>query len=291
MRPPAALAFHDDEEPAALLEIANGNNALVLSIAGRFDAVLKWYRQELTAGKRRRLRDALAVGQDPAVALRHPGVCWPIGTVNAADGRMAGCLMRRATPGSVELAWLSTVDGRREKRLPDAPAARVDAARDVAGIVAGLHEDHWIVGDLRRGNVMVNLRPGRRRSVEMVDSDSFWRADVARRGLGGRTQYADGCAAPEILRDGRPPSELTDRWALAVLVFQVLNEARHPLGRPGGGPTLDAVVIAAPPSPGAFDGFPDPLDRLFRRAFATGYDAPELRQTAEEWCVGLNALR
>jgi DNA-binding helix-hairpin-helix protein with protein kinase domain len=250
-----------------------------------------WFRRPLTVDKRRRLAAALAVGVDPDAAARHPHVCWPQGVVERGDGRPSGCLMRRATPGSVELAWLATPEGRAAKRLPHSGPVRVAVARAVAAIVAALHADEWIVGDLRRGNAMIALLPGRPPSVELIDSDSFWRVEHARSHAATRIEYSEGCAAPEIVATGAPPSEHTDRWALAVLIFMLLCDAAHPLAIAGAAHrTLDDAVLAGPPPPHAFADLPAPLARLCRAAFVDGYDAGEQRPAAATWHAELAAL-
>ncbi len=289
-QPPTQLIIEPGEGPRPLREIGRGGEGCVLEILGCDTVLLKWYQRELTDERRRRLAAALAVGADPARAARHPGVCWPLSVVLDTAGRDAGCLIDRAPAGSVDLSWLASERMRSAKGLSHDRRIRVAVVRAVARIVAGLHADGWVIGDLRRANVMIRLT-GPSPAVRLIDSDSLWRASHACRTRIATSEASDGCAAPEVLRGEVVASQLADRWALATLIFMTLREGAHPLAVAGAQhATYDAAVLSGAPPPALFSRLPVAFAELCEKTFIDGYDAPAERPCAAAWDARLAGL-
>ena len=119
-------------------------------------------------------------------------------------------------------------------------------AHNLAASVASLHAAGHHVVDLKPANVHVYRDT---QFVAILDCDGF---SIGAEG-GARFpahQYTEGYMAPEAMTQ-RPEAlgEAQDRFALAVVLFQLLNRGLHPFqGVPAPGanvPTTDAERVAA----------------------------------------------
>lgn len=233
----------------------------------------------------------------------HVQLAWPTGLVLDRDGEVRGFSMplidvRLAVP----LHHLQQRVTRERFGLRHEMYFRLTAAANLAALIAELHRlDHHVI-DLKPLNAQVyrdNML------IALLDCDGF---SIA----GGKErfpaeQFSSEYICPEALERGLSPRELgesQDRFALAVIVFRLLNNGLHPFtGRPrqcGEVPgTLDDRVRAGlyaygraesrlqAPSPGSLhESFPRALRRLFDRAF----EAPRSRPSAEDWKLQLRNL-
>jgi uncharacterized membrane protein len=158
---------------------------------------------------------------------RYEQIAWPTAIIEDGSRGFAGFLMP-----FIDLSRADSLDTllvkalRKQRGLPENYAFRVYAALNTASMVAELH---------RRGHHIIDLKP----QNMSVYKDSMYVAVVDCDGLsidGGGTrfpghQFTDGYRAPEAVRAGFNPEQLgeeQDRFALAVVLFQLLNNGIHP---------------------------------------------------------------
>lgn len=230
-------------------------------------------------------------------AQRYVQIAWPQSTLRDPRGRFVGFLM--PTVDVKATSELETILQERQARaagLPTGLGAKITLAANLAAVVGELH---------RRGHHVVDLKPVNLRFypkslyMAMLDCDGF-----SIRGQDKRftaPQFTPDYLAPEFQRGGLTDEgeESQDRFALAVVVFQLLNFGIHPFtGRPANDrvPTDIPGRIAAgcyaygeranaslAPSPVSCHAtLPHDLRQLFDRAFVQRGD---LRPAAAEWAT------
>ena len=294
-------------EPVRLgLPLAEGGDARIHPAEGHPALVAKVYHDPGAEPRRRAKLDAMLAAPPEGRGGADVRLAWPVALLeDGGDGPPAGFLMPRVDlDRAVVLEMLLTGRARRAAGLSDAYRDRVAAAANLATAVAALHAQVDHVVDLKPSNVHVYRGSF---YVALLDCDGM---SVAGRG-GERFpahQYTDGYIAPEALRAKARPEELgeaQDRFALAVVVFQLLNRGLHPFqGVPAPGadvPTTDGERVAAglypygrggkgalsPPPRSLYAGFDLATKRLFNRAFAGGAGR---RPSAAEWWAHLRGL-
>ena len=226
---------------------------------------------------------------------RYVQIAWPQSPLRDDRGRFLGFLMPAVDVAATsELELVMQERQARAAKLPTGLGAKITLAANLAAVIAELHRQHHYVVDMKP----VNLRfYPRSLYMAMLDCDGF-----SIQGHGERfpaPQYTIDYLAPEFHAHGITATgeEQQDRFALAVIVFQLLNFGIHPYsGRPASDrvPTdipgriagnwyaygLRANVgIAANPGSG-HAAMPADLRQMFDRAFALGRS---LRPSAAEW--------
>ncbi len=246
----------DGSRAAVVIEpgpIASGGDAAIHPVRDDAARVAKIYRDPLAEPRRRAKLDAMLAAPPEGRAAEHGGrrvvqLAWPEAILEYEPTAPLGYLMPRLDSAQAPvLEVLLSARSRRAAGLPESYRFRVAAARNLASAVASLHAAGHHVVDLKPANVHVT----REGFVAILDCDGF-----SIRGPGGERfpahQYTDGTIAPEALRSGARPEALgedQDRFALAVVVFQLLNEGLHPfqgVPRPGADvPTTNGERVAA----------------------------------------------
>ena len=226
-------------------------------------------------------------------------IAWPSSLARDERGRFVGFLMPKLDiQATIELEYMLQERQARAAGLPTGLGARMTLAANLSAVLAELHRQQHYVVDLKP----VNVRFYRRSlNLAMLDCDGF-----SIRGPSGRfpaQQYTPEYLAPEFHAAGIDlhGEEQQDRFALAVIVFQLLNFGIHPYT---GRPETDAVPTDIPgriagrwyayglqenkrfkPNPGSgHEQMPLELRLLFDRAFAF---AGETRPSPSEWAAAL----
>jgi TonB family protein len=292
--------------PDAGEELGAGGQARVVGVAGNPAWAVKRYHHPAEQ-QARKLRVMLAnpplASTDGASPAPRQALVWPADLLRDEEGRTVGLLMRRVS--GMQRAFELYNPATRRLRSPHFHYARLHrAARNVAAAFAALHAAGYVVGDANESNVLVDEEG----NVTVIDTDSFQVRDPATgevfRCPVGRPEFAP----PEL--QGRTLSEVDrtpehDRFALGVLVFQLLMEGTHPFaGRyPGPGeppPIPDRIARGLfPYTPGGEMKPPrnaPPLELLhpllrgaMRRCFEVGHADPSARPHAHEWAAALQA--
>jgi serine/threonine protein kinase len=181
---------------------------------------------------------------------------------------------------------------------------KIEIAANLSSAVANLHSfGHYFV-DMKPQNIRVTVGS---HEVTLLDCDGFSICGPKGKRYSANLVSTD-YIAPEVSRDNLPPKILgieQDRYALAVIIFQLLNNGTHPFqgiptGRVEVPPTNDEKAAlgfyphgtsqhpAIKPRPQSIHFLLDPgLRSLFDLAFI---GKPEERPTAEDWNSKLRDL-
>ena len=296
--------------------VAKAGEGSVFEVTGRDDLVAKVFHPTLSDLAEKLDKVAAMVDSPPPGAVQADGfvvLTWPQHVVSRA-GRPAGYLMPRIdTTTAVEIHSMSNPFNRANP-LPGAPKWTahatwehlVNIAANLCLAVEVVHRVDAVIGDFQERNILVSDTS----RVTLVDCDSIQFTDSSGRqflcGV-GRPEFT----APELaalnLRT-QPRGKLSDLFALAVHIYQLLMGGNHPFmrgqwtgagdqpsalslaqaGHWAGGPgsLLGAHPLAPPPS-----FLPADSAALFARAFTDGATDPDARPTAAQWRQALQNVR
>lgn len=228
-------------------------------------------------------------------------IAWPTALLEDELGYCVGYLMPLIdTDRAVSLDHLMQKAVRRQLGISDKYVNRLLAAYNLATVVAALHAcGHYIV-DLKPANVSVYKKT---MLVAMFDCDGF-----SIKGEYNERYPAEFVSEEYIYPEGMKQTcaemgEEQDKFALAVIIFKLLNEGIHPFsGVPHKNEDMLSIQERIAGYHYAYGMWPDPyqsphpysihdyLDRttmnLFERAFNKGTERP----TAREWQQHLDYL-
>jgi len=278
-------------------ELGRGGEGTVYEVTGT-QLVAKVYAAAPVPTKVDKLR-AMTRRSTPALQRM---AAWPIELLEDHARRVRGFLMPLVSAREDAHQLYSPKSRRRVFAHSDARFL-VRAAANLARSFATLHEAGHVIGDVNHGNALI----GQDATVVLIDCDSFQVRDAA-----GRVFTCDVgvplFTAPELQGKGfrgLRRSQQHDNFGLAVLVFHLLFQGRHPYaGRYAQGemPIERAIAesrfaygrnaaargMTAPPASLPLGAFGPVIAELFERAFAEG---PEVRRpSAAEWVDALSAL-
>jgi eukaryotic-like serine/threonine-protein kinase len=161
---------------------------------------------------------------------RHVQIVWPEAALRDEKGRFLGFLMPAVDLAAThELEWILQERQARATGLVLGLAAKIGLAANIAAAIAELHMHGHRVVDFNPGKLRFNARS---RNIAILDCDSF--------SIRGKNEhFAADYAAGQLTADYLAPEfhdqpiepkgeELQDRFALAVLIFQLLNFGIHP---------------------------------------------------------------
>ena len=217
--------------------IKSGGAGSVYLLPGAPAQVAKLYHPYLDrAANRRKLEAMLELTPELPDQLengkRYVQIAWPQAAVFDGQGGFAGFVMPLLD--MAQTAELEQVMQERQARaagLPTGLGPKLTLAANLAAVIDALHQQQHYVVDLKP----VNLRFYRDSLyIAMLDCDGFSIQGHAERFPA--EQFTADYLAPEFQRKGMPAgTEMAqDRFALAVVIFQLLNFGIHPYsGRPG----------------------------------------------------------
>jgi hypothetical protein len=222
--------------------LAKGGSGTVYQVHELPDSVIKLYHHQSEAADQFEKVRAMLERPPESVLTSRNGVkqlAWPEAIVKDNNGKFVGFVMPFI---DVDHAWrLQAVvkpTQRHRKNIPDDLLMRLWIAGNLAAMLEGLHEAGHYVIDLKPQNVLVYDRPDARGFVAFIDCDGFQINGSDNR------RYEAGMATPGYITpiagkniDGRASfsSESINDWplqqdsfALAVIIFELLNESLHP---------------------------------------------------------------
>jgi hypothetical protein len=290
-------------------ELGHGGEGTILEVRGDPSRCIKAYGGRVAAATFAKLAAMIAHPPvDPTLGnRRHHSIAWPQQILFKAPSQtaFAGFLMPRVD-GRVFRTALSYLSP--ESRVKELGGAfnwkyLYAAAANVASTVGALHEKGYCIGDLNESNLLIAPNA----LITVIDCDSFQVPDPATgrvyRCLVGKPEYT----APELQgRYGEIDRTLaSDRFALGVLLFQLLMEGTHPYQARGEAvadlpstqekilkglfPYASGIQGVSPPAfAPPFDLLDPNLRQLFLRCFDAGHGNPAARPSAQEW---YNTLR
>ncbi|MBB5606554.1 MULTISPECIES: hypothetical protein [unclassified Janthinobacterium] len=287
--------------------IKSGGAGSVYLLPGAPAQVAKLYHPYLDRVRNRRkleamlelspeLPDQLENGQ------RYVQIAWPQAAVFDGEGGFAGFVMPLLDMAqTAELEHIMQERQARAAGLPTGLGPKLTLAANLAAVIDALHQQQHYVVDLKP----VNLRFYRDSLyIAMLDCDGFSIQGHAERFPA--EQFTVDYLAPEFQRKGMPAGAepAQDRFALAVVIFQLLNFGIHPYsGRPANPqvPTdipgrirdgyyaygVQRQKLMAPNATSGHALMPPELRAMFDRAF--GNSPKAVRPSAADWALLLRA--
>ncbi|OEZ54090.1 hypothetical protein JAB5_09000 [Janthinobacterium sp. HH103] len=217
--------------------IKSGGAGSVYLLPGAPAQVAKLYHPHLDrAANRRKLEAMLELSPELPDQVengkRYVQIAWPQAAVFDGQGGFAGFVMPLLDMAqTAELEQIMQERQARAAGLPTGLGPKLTLAANLAAVLDALHQQQHYVVDLKP----VNLRFYRDSLyIAMLDCDGFSIQGHAERFPA--EQFTADYLAPEFQRKGMPAgTEMAqDRFALAVVIFQLLNFGIHPYsGRPG----------------------------------------------------------
>ena len=231
-----------------------------------------------------------------------PIVAWPVDlleqTSGPRKGMVVGYLMSEVK--GADLGEIYHPGARREFFPLVGYDYLLRCAASVAQVVALLHKEGYVLGDINESNFLVSGSG----EVTAIDADSFQVRDPSNGSVHYCTVGKPEYTPPELLGKDFSATERKpehDCYSLAVLIFQILTGQLPTNARYTGiGDPSDKFVFPYDkpkesykpnylPPPGApdFEILPEPLRELSKECFRTGIRSPSVRPTAEDWMYAL----
>ncbi|WP_319022956.1 protein kinase domain-containing protein [Proteus sp. FME41] len=255
-----------------------------------------YYLKKITAMQK--LEPALtsvSVNDAPIIQL-----AWPQARLYDNQKQFVGFVMPELdVKNTIELEYILQERQAKAHNLPTGMGAKVSLAYNLCSLIEALHQQGHRIIDMKP----LNLRFYKSSLyMSLLDCDGFSIQGENRRYPAG--QFTVEYLAPEFQAKQTIPQEQEeqqDRFALAVIIFQLLNFGIHPFS---GRPKNDSVPTDIPRRiAGRFYGYgvkahnlitpsvasghkqlPDKLRTLFDKAFSGN---PELRPSAKTWAMAL----
>lgn len=287
--------------------IKSGGEGDIFRVAARPGYLAKIYHGRNTSSRFNRRKTEAMIARPPERMSNSisgttlPLFAWPTHVIEDASGQGVGFLMPEIpTDRAVTLSkYMSRQLANRHLSEDDRSLPRrFQLCRNLAAAIAELHRQHHYFVDLKPENIFMFKDTG---IVCLIDNDGF-----SIDGGGGERfpaqTYTSQYLAPELLRNNIPPANISDdfqdRFALAALMFQILDNGLHPFqGTPqiqtedwnidycvrnGYYPHgLKPNPAIAPSAASVHDCWDLATRTLFDRAFAGSQ--PSDRPTAAEW--------
>lgn len=228
-------------------------------------------------------------------------IAWPKEILkDSANGRFVGFSMPLIdTSGATELENLKTKLNRSYSGLREDLAFRLNVARNLAALVYEIHRVGHTIVDLKPLNLMVYKDTG---FVAILDCDGFSIQSKSRKYPGALA--TDDYRGPECaVLPNASFGPKQDQFALAIIIWQILNDAHPFTGRQSGNVHftiqerinrglyaygLTAHPLVSPMKTSRHADWPTSVRRSFDVAFA---GKVESRPTAREWRDTLEDLK
>lgn len=305
------LALYPDgrHEEITLESVLNKGGAAgkIYQVSGQPKVVAKIFHSREKSESNRQKIEALLQNKPNIPTINDKGIeyiqiAWPIALLEDAQGYCMGYLMPLIdTEKAVSLDHLIQKAVRRKLGLSERYIDRIFAAYNITSVVAALHAcGHYII-DLKPANISIYKNT---MLVAMFDCDGF-----SIKGENNTRYPAEYVSEEYIYPEGMNETcenmgEEQDKFALAVIIFKLLNEGIHPFsGTPRNkkDPMLSIQeriagyhyaygiwpdTYQAPHPYSLHDYFDKETMTLFERAFTKGNERP----TALEWQTRLENI-
>lgn len=214
-------------------QIGAGGEGTVYTVAGAANLVLKVY-QRPTSELEEKLKYMVS-HPAPKLVDQHNNtimnLAWPRDVIYDSAGQFAGYVMPRVA-GGIEIFEIERgcTSAQAKVLFPNYTwRLNVLVARNLAAAVMILHQQNYIIGDMNCKNMLVNADG----SINMLDTDSF---DITDPAAGKHYKCCVGTEeylAPELQGVNLSSSRMsfstsTDDFALAIHIFRLLMNNRHP---------------------------------------------------------------
>jgi hypothetical protein len=299
-----------------LPRVDRGGEGEIFRLRSQSDLVLKLYHPDVLAERGATLAVKIPAmienpPDDPTREQDHVSLAWPLDTVVDQQGVFTGYVMPFIdTSSSAKLHMVSNPsDRKRSEKAPDwLSGFRWDyllrTATNLASATQALHEKGYVIGDFNESNVLVRQNT----FVTLVDCDSMQVPSPSGNPFLCRLMRPE-FTAPELIHENLavvPRTQESDLFPLAVHIYQLLMEGRHPFAgvwhartdKPerhelaARGLFVQKGDKSLTPQAGtpAFAILTDEVRALFLRAFVNGAKDPGARPSALEWYEALQAM-
>lgn len=239
---------------------------------------------------------------DPNKQLNHNSFAFPQSLIKDNQGNLIGFLMPQII-GGIELINIYNPKIRKSKKLEVDWHFLHYVALNIASIMAAIHREGYIIGDIKPQNILVNSQA----LPSFIDTDSFQVRHPYRDQIYPCLVGTDGYTPPELIgKDFHNIEQYIyhDNFRLGVLIYQLLF-SYHPfsLGHwqgAGDKPEQNELIkqgiwIESDHNLLIHNQNTIPLNilhpaiqKLFKKCFNEGYSQPHLRPSAEDWFYGLS---
>ena len=278
-------------------ELGVGGQGAVHLVDGRPHEVVKVYLRPLSAADVRKLEAQVQACRPEILSVS----AWPSALLKNSSGGVQGLIMPLVDPAAYTEIHNLFGPASRRKHFPKADwAFLIHVARNVARAFTVIHGGSHVVGDVSSRNILVSQQG----TLKLIDTDSF-------QVHSGQTVFP----CPVGTAESTPPelqgqtfgtfirSANHDLFGMAVLIFQLLFQGRHPYSgvhADGSTPNPAEAIrsnsfayagsprgVRPPPQTLVLNDLPADVGLLFERAFAPSAVS---RPTAREWEQGLAGL-
>ena len=278
-------------------ELGVGGQGAVHLVDGRPGEVAKVYLKPPSAADVRKLEAQVQACRPDILSVS----AWPSALLKTTSGSVQGLIMPLVDPAHYTEIHNLFGPASRRKHFPKADwAFLIHVARNVARAFTVIHDETHVVGDVSSRNILVSQQG----TLKLIDTDSF-------QVRSGQTVFP----CPVGTAESTPPelqgqafgafirSANHDLFGMAVLIFQLLFQGRHPysgIHADGSTPTPAEAIkgnrfayagsprsVRPPPQTLMLSDLPADVAVLFERAFAPSAAS---RPTAKEWEQGLAGL-
>lgn len=238
--------------------------------------------------------------QNPMRHHHHVTFAWPQDLLQNAQGQCLGFLMPEIVDG-VKLSLIYNAKLRNRKAPRFNWYYLHTAALNFALSLKSLHDEGYVVGDIKPQNLLVNSRA----LISVIDADSFQVRDPKTQTLYRCPVGSEGFTPVELL--GKELStldqtEIHDRFRLGVMVFMLLfgdqpfkgkwigrGESPQPaeLIRQGDWPYAPNSKVQPGPNTIPLSIIHPQLQVCFQRCFTEGHHNPLARPSAQDWSEAL----
>ncbi|PZD74084.1 hypothetical protein C1752_01338 [Acaryochloris thomasi RCC1774] len=242
--------------------------------------------------------------RDPMTEHGHITFAWPHDLLQDSQGQCLGFLMPEVD-SSVKLSTIYNAKLRSRKAPRFNWYYLHTAALNIALAMQSLHQEDYVVGDVKPQNILVNNQA----LVSVIDADSFQVRDPHTRELYRCLVGSEGFTPAELLGQDLATvdqTEIHDRFRLAVIIYLLLfgdqpfkgrwvgkGESPQPseLIKAGYWPFGKDSLIQPGPHTIALSIVHPELQDCFHRCFSKGHRQPQNRPTAADWVRALRLAR
>ena len=205
--------------------IAQGGAGTIFSLSSHPDFVLKKYHQDSDV-KYYEQKVANMLGNPPAIdPASIPEFTWPLCSVKE-KGEFVGYIMPSLGDKSYfTLAKFINKKARQVNGLSEFLGHRITLAHNLSAILSKIHKLGYLVVDLKPQNCLVEKQS---LQVTLIDTDGFFVPASGGTHFPAK-QFTPEFIAPELCNKSPSNADIMqDNFALAVIIFQLLNNGIHP---------------------------------------------------------------
>jgi hypothetical protein len=187
------------------------------------------------------------VPKDPNAHQNHISFAWPQSLLKNSGGEVVGFLMAEVE-NSLDLLKVCTPRMRKSLGVDANWYFLHVVARNIAGIIQAIHDEGYVLGDIKLQNILVNNRA----LPTIIDTDSFQVVDPIQNKVYRCLVASEGFTPSELIGkdiDSITQSAVHDRFRLGVVIYYLL--------------------FGGPPFRGSWQGSGDPPEQveLIRRGY------------------------